>query len=462
LKNSAKYQLTLSLFNYMDYKRSIINKLTNLFSKQEGLDDLLEMSKHWDGHKRENAVRRLGLLGNPIALPALMVRANDWVLQVRVAAKNAILNLRTEDNVEAFITCLPELYHLQKCGRDNHDYLIEQIENYLLHKENKISVTEGISNSNPLVQRACFNLTLENKLMPVDSLVIIGLAQSDIVTRTRASHLLRNVSSDNRVEAVDLALKDSFMPIRREALQIKIKEGLNDEVLLSYLFDNNAPIREVAIKHLKASSKDVFDIYLTSLSSNSVKKTKCSLWGIGYLGKADDSRYVDQYLINEFPSVRKQAISTKASLLEEQSVDDLVKGLSDESSAVCKESARLISKLKIRFDANKLLDIVGSSNHIHCANSCIGLAKNINKWERVIFLLELLEFESQQDDEAQSKIEHALVEWDFAFNRSQVIPNDKQIAILAKLMPAIKRIFEGRGMKGLMLSLKAFGVVEQE
>jgi HEAT repeat protein len=445
----------------MDNKRSILEKLTNLFSKQEGLDDLLVMSKHWDGHKRENAVRRLGLLGNPIALPALMIRANDWVLQVRVAAKNAILNLRTDENVGAFITCLPELYHLQKCGRDNHDYLIEQIEGYLLFKEHRNSVITEISNSNPLVQRACFKLALENELMKVDTLVILGLEQSDIVTRTRASHLLRDITTDNRVKALNLALKDSFMPIRREALQIKIKEGIEDEVLLSYLFDNNAPIREVAIKHLKASGKDVFNMYLSSLTSDSAKQIKCSLWGIGYLGKADDTEYVDQYLNNEFPSIRKQAISTKAGLLGEQSVGELENGLCDESSAVCKEAARLIQKFKIRFDANKLLDIVCASNHIHTANSCIGLAKNINKWERAIFLLELLNCKSQKDEEAQAKIEHALMEWDFAFNRSQIIPNDKQIAKLANLMPTIEKVFEGRGMKGLMLSLKTFGIVEK-
>ncbi len=67
----------------MEENDGLLMRILKSFTKQEGLNDLLAMSRYWNDHKRENAVRRLGRLANPIAIPKLIVRANDWVPQVR-------------------------------------------------------------------------------------------------------------------------------------------------------------------------------------------------------------------------------------------------------------------------------------------------------------------------------------------------------------------------------------------
>jgi HEAT repeat protein len=67
----------------MEENENLLKRLLKSFQKQEGLDDLILMAEHWNGFKRENAVRRLGMLGNPVAIPKLIVRVNDWVPQVR-------------------------------------------------------------------------------------------------------------------------------------------------------------------------------------------------------------------------------------------------------------------------------------------------------------------------------------------------------------------------------------------
>ena len=45
--------------------KNLLERLLRTFMvmKQEGLDDLLSMTEHWNGYERENAVRRLGMLG---------------------------------------------------------------------------------------------------------------------------------------------------------------------------------------------------------------------------------------------------------------------------------------------------------------------------------------------------------------------------------------------------------------
>jgi HEAT repeat protein len=82
-----------------------------------GLPHLLDLAKDPSGYKRENAVRRLGMLGDPAALDSLLRRANDWVPQVRLAALHAIRQLMIPANANAFVSSLPEIFHLEQCGR---------------------------------------------------------------------------------------------------------------------------------------------------------------------------------------------------------------------------------------------------------------------------------------------------------------------------------------------------------
>lgn len=126
----------------MEENENLLKRLLKSFQKQEGLDDLILMAEHWNGFKRENAVRRLGMLGNPVAIPKLIVRVNDWVPQVREAARKALLMLMTPKNAKAFAESLPDLFHLRTCGRDNHAQFIDDVLEYLLKEENVERVRE--------------------------------------------------------------------------------------------------------------------------------------------------------------------------------------------------------------------------------------------------------------------------------------------------------------------------------
>lgn len=57
----------------MEENEGLLRKILKSFSRQEGLEELLVMSEHWNGYKRENALRRLGMLGNPLAIPKLLI-----------------------------------------------------------------------------------------------------------------------------------------------------------------------------------------------------------------------------------------------------------------------------------------------------------------------------------------------------------------------------------------------------
>ena len=161
--------------------------LTKFFCKQPDLPELLSMCEHRNGYKREKAVKSLGNLGNPIAISKLIIRANDWVPQVRSAATDAILKLAVSDNAKVFVQHLSEFYHLKKCSRNNNNQLINSIESFLL--ENVEYVLQGIHNDNYLIARICVSLTIKNKLINLAKLMEKIITHPDITIRIKGVFL---------------------------------------------------------------------------------------------------------------------------------------------------------------------------------------------------------------------------------------------------------------------------------
>lgn len=128
------------------------------------VERLIQMTKSYDGYDRELAVRRLGDLGSPLAIPALLNRVNDWVPQVRRAALVALNGLLRPGHAQAVIDSLPAVQHLKHCGRADHTAFISSVFGFLLGDKNRGLVLNGIAHSNPQVARICVRLCLENEL----------------------------------------------------------------------------------------------------------------------------------------------------------------------------------------------------------------------------------------------------------------------------------------------------------
>ncbi len=442
----------------MEEKESLFSKLLKSFSKQEGLEELLQMCEHWNGYKRENAVRRLGMLGNPLAIPKLIARANDWVPQVRSAATDAINKLATPKNAEAFVYSLPKLYHLKDCGRDNHDKLITSIEKFLLSNEISNHVLEGLHNESPLVARACVSLIIENGLMDQAELVEISLSHPDVIVRVKVSHLLRGLKGDDQALALRVAIKDQFMPIRREAFQILIKTGISDALTEKFLFDRHSAIREIAIKSLENKGSNVRMIYQKNLSSKSPFTISCALWGLGELNCTDDVSDIQSFLSSFYPGIRKQALNTLTRLVGADATDAIVNSLSDKSPAVCKEAARLANRQRIAFTAINLLEIISNTVYIHTLTSCLGISKRLNKWERLIFLISLFDENYLNKVIEKEQITLAIKQWDLDFNRSASQPTKAQLDVLGKKIKEFDEMLGSYEYRSVVFTLQSYGV----
>jgi HEAT repeat protein len=418
----------------MEENKNLLIRLLSSFQKQEGLDDLLLMVEHPNGFKRENAIRRLGMLGNPIALPKLIVRMNDWVPQVREVAKEALLNLMTSKNAEAFAESLPDLYHLNICSRDNHERFIDDVIRYLLEEENREFIRSAVFSPAPKVARIAVRLCFDYSLIDRAELVKKCLSHPDVLVRNIAAHHLREFSAKPLDTLLKIAIRDPFMPIRREAFQIYLRNnpGLGQVIANTFLFDRHISIREIAISYLQKNGIDVKEIYAAILSdeNQTPSRKKYSILGLGYLGASDKIQAILLNMDSKYPSIRKSVIQALEKLLAEEVKPLLITALNDQSPSVAKESSRLIAKLKLRFDSNEIIKTIDIQCNPHALSLIVRVMSKSNKWERLLFLLKTLSIIVKNDVPYVEMIRSELVKWDADFNRSCSQPTDLQMQMI--------------------------------
>ena len=374
------------------------------------------------------------MLGNPVAIPKLIVRVNDWVPQVREAAKKALLMLMTPKNANAFAESLPDLFHLRTCGRDNHAQFIDDVLEYLLKVENVDSIREVAFSLEPKVARIAVRLCFDYALLDRDELVAKWLSHPDVLVRNIAAVHLREISGANLNALLKLAIKDPYMPIRREAFQIYLRSSpeQGDVIANTFLFDRHVSIRELAITHLLSKGVDVRGLYSSEISNDSqnISRRKFSILGLAYLDAKEEIPSILQYLNNKSPGIRKSAIQALEKLMGDESKSILLSALDDLSPGVAKESSRLIAKSKFKYGSHEINEAINIQGHPHTLALIMRAMRKSNKWERLIFLLRVMIAVTDDDPSNNGVVQSELSAWDADFNRSSSQPSAMQIQMI--------------------------------
>ncbi len=269
---------------------------------------------------------------------------------------------------------------------------------------------------------------------------------------------MRKLEADEQRAALEIAIKDRFMPIRREAFQIRIKAGASSEFIETFLFDRHSSIREIAIKHLLDRGTDVASIYTKYLGSTSLaSRLKISIWGLGELSVSVCSSRIEELLTSQYASVRKQSLVTMVKLQGEGFENSLVEFLLDASPTVCKEAARQCLKLNITFTADKLIEVCRLSLYKHIVATSVGLSKSINKWERLLFLLRLVGLVDRSEFIDMSMIDSGMVGWNVGFNKSSSQPTTSQIEALLDAYAESRSKLSLQRQRSLIFTFKTCG-----
>ena len=443
----------------MNEKKHLLARWGTALLSQPGLADLLAMSSSLNGFKRENAVRRLGMLGNPASIPYLIERANDWVPQVRAAAYDALIRMLKTGNGASFVACLPELLHLQSCQRGDHRGLLAAVQDFLLREENREALMGGMENPDARVARLVTQLYVSRGLAAPGAIVTRGLAHADPIVRVTVVDLLRELGPDEFDAAIVQSLADPYMPVRREAFQQLLRrdraKGLN--AAREFLFDTSASIREIAVHQLVTAGEPVENLYASGLTGDRarVAVVKCVLWGWALLNCQTRTMEVIQLLNARYPGIRRAAVQSIAKLLGMDARPYLVTALSDISPAVCNEAARLVCQTGVVLDMGTLIEIASSSTANHVAYACCRVIRNGSKWDWLQYTLDVY-------GSAASKIDRDVFAreidcWEVRFNRRSGQPSRRQVDSIVLLLRSSEAKLSAPQVRLLKFTLRSYG-----
>lgn len=443
----------------MDEKQNLLSKLGSAITSLPGLDDLLAMSSHASGFKRENAVRRLGRLGNPVAIPYLVERANDWVPQVRAAARDALSNLLRTGNGAAFVASLPAIMHLQSCTRDDHSELLQAVQEFLLHEENVQHLVAGLHSQDAQVARLAIRLLVERQRMPATDLISIGLSHKDVVVRSTVIDLLKALEAEDFTVAVAKAMHDPYMPVRREAFQQLLARDVEAGLRAArhMLFDGSASIREIAVHRLLAAGAPVEQMYANALTDDSdrVAVVICVLWSWAFLHSQACGEQVLRLLDARFPAVRRAALQTTAKLLRNDAKPHLETALADASPAVCKEAARLICRTDDKLGAERLVSVARASGLRHVAIACCRVARHAGKWDWLKFILKV--YGAVDAAVTRETLSAEIDAWEAGFNRSSAQPDRGSLQEIVSALRVCEAKLTEEQLQLLKFTLRSYG-----
>lgn len=420
-------------------------------------DELIRKASDWSGYTREKAIKKLDKLGNPKAIPALLTRVNDWVPQVRMAARKALTNYLLSEYIDDWIDNLPRIYHLKQCTRHDHSEFIQDLEMYLQRAELSTYLVAGVNHCNRLVSRISLELCVQLQLLSPTQLVERFLTHEDMIIRSKIVSFIKVLDVDIQKRALEVALRDRVMPIRREAFQIALTDSSEDKWACQFLFDSHSTIRELAIEYLKSSDVNLSAIYENALDSSKPSQLVCALWGVAFFKSYAALERVKKLMGHSSPKVRREAMNTLSLLEPEGNRTLFLQALNDSRRSVCKQAARLASKARIAYQASELLDVLNQSNRGETLEACMLLIKSINKWERFLFLVHLISGIERFEREIQW-IKDKLLQWDFHFNQSSIHPTMEQVQQIRTLIESLD-FLEKWELGSLRFTLSSYGVL---
>lgn len=404
--------------------------LAQFFRRPPDFPQLLSLARSTHGHLREDAVRRIGTLRTAEALPALIERLNDWVPQVRYAAREAIEALMVEENAPAFVQNLVRLHRLLARGRDDHATFVARIEAFLAAAPQDRYVLEATRNPDRQLAGHCLRLAVKYALVNDVERVELGLLHGDIAFALDAVAHAATLPPVQRRSLAELALTHALAPVRRDALRLLLSDGIAKERIESLAFDRHAAVRALAARHLKNDGFDIAAHYRAELASPHSRRQRMAIEGVARYGTAEDMHAIRALLTAPSPATRRCALVTWTVKRRFDAIGEVVAAMSDPATSVARQAALLAEIACPQFDADAMLALSASPAWAENSGPLLSAFRYSDKWERLIFALRWLTQTRRSPEHAESMLRH----WETHTAGSSIPPRPAQIARIQHLV----------------------------
>ncbi|SDY70136.1 hypothetical protein SAMN05421504_106439 [Amycolatopsis xylanica] len=331
--------------------------------------DMVCKASYRDGYIREKAVARMEAAGRAELLPALALRAADWVPQVRIAAMRALVESLRAD----LLTTVPALLPVAVAvgGRYHGRWLLGNLEDF-------------VRNGSPELVAACMRVpdvkarqavsAIVSKRRSVEELVDTALTDRDTLIRLQCAKDAVRRSPD----AAAILLRRGASGVRAVALR-----ALADrvDVLEAALDDRNALVRLIAQYLLTRAGGDPVARYRDLVTAGDPPSVG-ALAGLADVGTPEDSSLVLPWLAHPLPRGRAEVVRALRRF-RKVDVPTLVPLLTD-SPAVSRQVVAALTDHAALVDEDWLWSLIDSDVAPYVRIGALRLLRERGSWEQAI------------------------------------------------------------------------------
>ncbi len=383
------------------------------------------ISTHPSGYVREAAVQRLSLMDDGAELPPLLLRANDWVPQVRARAVDALHARRVEAYAPHWVRSLALVLHLRQCGRQDHRPLVDGVLALLRAPAAREHVRGGLASPEGTVRRACFRILLEGEGAGLPALLRDALGSEDAMLRLLAAQAAAKLDEAALAELLPRMLADSFGRVRLTALRLGA-ERVGAAVLPALrqsLLDRSPTLRADARAALQRLEPTDFAAFYRGHVREGAAHLPAAVAGLAETGGAEDVDLLAPLLDDARPRVRAASVRALARLAGDAAIPALVRAVGDASPAVSHAAALALRPRATLAEAAALDAWLRGAHPVHVRRNALGLLALRAKWDAIGWILPTL---TDADPALHQAAANHFRRWHAHFNRSFSQPSAAQ------------------------------------
>ncbi|MBL4685882.1 MAG: hypothetical protein JKY37_14905 [Nannocystaceae bacterium] len=338
------------------------------------------LSCHPSGHMRQAALRELARGPLAASLPFLLVRANDWVPQVRAVAATRLAALEDTD-IEVLAPLLELVLRLAAQGR-REPRAVAHLLSLLRTGRGLATLRDYWGSSSPSLRRAAVRFSWD-EAKDRGPVLKAGVESRDPVLRRWAVERLAEVGAASRTERLRMLARDSVPMVAEAALDVLdtcIEPG--DRELLKELRCAPSPsvqltARFMLDKHFGESSHR--EVYLGLLGTDDERSRIVAAVGLSATGEASDHRVLLSEMSGAGAKGRRRLLGAAASLDYEGTRSAILKALGHGLPGLSKAARRLLAEHVKDADADVLADLLGSE-YTHARHNALLLVAQLGHW----------------------------------------------------------------------------------
>jgi hypothetical protein len=391
-------------------------------------------ASHRSGYVREAAVRGLAASNDGRAVPYVLLRLNDWVKEIRRAARSAIEVFFQPVFAPDVIAALPVAWALARQNRDDHERFVSRVLAFLRSPACAPALRAGCGAPDREVRRVCFELLLRRgggAEQETPDALSAALADRDPVVRVWAARrLAREMPAPWADALARRALGDRSVQVRRAALAVVVPTLSDEEtrpLLEAALLDTHTTARwQARILVLAHGPFDLAAFYRRALSTATQPEAiRGALLGLGESGTVDDVECVVPFLSADRARIRGAALRGRAGLELLSTTEPYLAALRSPEPGFSREARRALeprlSHVAVAFLRELVVD---RTLPPHTRRNALALANGKSKWERLPVLLD----GCGDRDELIANMALRLVDgWCARYNRSFLQPTPAQV-----------------------------------